>query len=189
VVAPNRIAQGIDSSLDGDERELVGGGEFTAPQWLSRLRNRADAAGFAWNRWVLNYNPERQGELLANLLGGLQVWRLALAFIGSCLLLLGLYAVVLLRRQSLARSALQKALIIFDKNCAKYGFIRQPDESLSIFAARMAAQAPNLKPAADALAALAEQALYAGEASAQSTRLDAQLLKSLKAFPKVSAST
>lgn len=184
VVAPNRISQGIDSSLTEEERELVGAGEFTAPQWLSRLRNRADAAGFAWNRWVLNYNPERQGELLANLLGGMEVWRLALAFIGSCALLLGVYALLLLRRARFATSELQKALKVFDKNCAKYGLKRQPDESLSAFAARIPAQAPAFTAAAQKLASLAQQALYADAADSQTSLLQVQLLKTLRNFPK-----
>ncbi|WUR14751.1 DUF3488 and transglutaminase-like domain-containing protein [[Empedobacter] haloabium] len=42
--------------------------------WLSRLRFRINAMNNAWNQWVLDYNPERQQNFLAELWDKVGTW-------------------------------------------------------------------------------------------------------------------
>ncbi|AXA91916.1 DUF3488 and transglutaminase-like domain-containing protein [Massilia sp. YMA4] len=42
--------------------------------WLSRLRFRINAMNNAWNQWVLDYNPERQQNFLAELWSKVGTW-------------------------------------------------------------------------------------------------------------------
>lgn len=55
--------------------------------WLSRLRFRINAMNNAWNQWVLDYNPDRQQNFLAELWNKVGNWRTPAAAV-----LLGLLA-------------------------------------------------------------------------------------------------
>lgn len=61
-VAPERIARGFAESLSGSAR--VSERLWRSNAWVNRLVLSWDAAGAAWDRWVLAFGPEMQDDLL-----------------------------------------------------------------------------------------------------------------------------
>lgn len=164
-VAPERVEQGISGALDINERALVGEGSFEAPEWLQAMRDRLDAAGYVWHRWVLNYDSAKQNALLSRLFGGLDAWRTGLGLTVVLIALLGLY-MFFLTRTPRARSSLSKALIKLERQLALRGFQRDIHESPHAYFRRIAAAHPAWQKDCLQLAILCEQAHYNDELSA-----------------------
>ncbi|WP_372882924.1 transglutaminaseTgpA domain-containing protein [Psychromonas sp.] len=179
VVAPQRVAQGIDNALVDAERNMVAAGLFDAPQWLTGLRHRLDAANYMWSRWVLSYNADKQNQLLKQLFGGADPWRIGLASIASLLFLLVIYTLVVIRPKWQTRSPLQRALIKFDKTCLQWRLHREPDESIAKFALRLAEKQPQLNSSCQQLAQISQRALYADDSQCQKA-----LNRALVEFPE-----
>jgi len=69
-VAPDRIEQGIDFSLDEDDTRMLGNSWSRQFAFLNTLRMQMDALNFQWSRWVLNYDRTRQMAFLQALAAG-----------------------------------------------------------------------------------------------------------------------
>lgn len=179
-VAPERIALGIGEALSEQERALVGAGHFDAPKWLTAMRLHVDAAGFVWNRWVLNYDSGIQGELFNSLFGGREPWRIGIALTVLIAGLFTIYALLVIRPKWQQATPLQKALKQFDKTCLKLGFERSPDESLSTFTKRLENEAMQYSVPCQALALIAQQSLYADNKKATKA-----LVRALRQFPRL----
>ena len=179
VVAPQRVEQGINSALDDTERNMVAAGQFNAPRWLTSLRYRLDAANYAWSRWVLSYNADKQNKLLKSLFGGVEAWRIGLAFICLMVFLLVIYTFIVIRPKWREQTPLQRALNKFDKTCLQWKLQRELDETIALFSERIANNNPELKDACRQLAEISQRALYGGDNKSQS-----KLIKILKNFPK-----
>ena len=180
VVAPQRVEQGIDNALGAAERKMIAAGLFDAPLWLTHLRHRLDAANYMWSRWVLSYNTDKQQQLLTQLLGGADPWRIGLITMGVLLLLLFFYTLVVIRPKWRARSPLQNALRKFDKTCLQWQLQRKPDESIAKFSLRLAEKQPQLNNSCQQLARISQRALYANDRECQ-----AALNQALTQFPKL----
>lgn len=178
-VAPQRVAQGIDNALQAADRNRIAAGQFSAPQWLTHLRHRFDAANYIWSRWVLSYDAEQQNQLLKRLFGGKEPWRIGLVFIGGLLILISCYFVLVIRPNRRARSPLQKGLVKFDKTCQQWRLQRADSETLAQFCARLGAEQPQLLDACRRLATLSQAALYNPKQDQQ-----VQLVRALNQFPK-----
>lgn len=134
-VAPSRIEQGIDNAVEASEAALLGG-RFSLAQ-LSMLVHYWDTLGYKWHRWVLEYDDESQKSLFETLLGGTQIWRVALAFVGVCaLLLLSYLAALLLARPHRDIPAEKRLYLRFLRKLEKRGLPRKPGETPSAFAKR-----------------------------------------------------
>ncbi|WP_053980867.1 transglutaminaseTgpA domain-containing protein [Marinagarivorans algicola] len=178
-VAPQRIEQGIGSALGEQDRALVGAGHYQAPQWLGAWRERMDAAGYVWNRWVLNYDTGKQSELFARWFGGTEPWRIGAVFIGLIAGMLGGYTLWVIRPHRSRKTPLQKAIEQFDKTCLKLGYVRYREESLALFAHRLAEQKKEYETACHDIARISEHVLYR-----QDHTDEAALMTALKQFPK-----
>jgi len=179
VVAPLRVDQGIQSALTASDRSMVAAGLFDAPQWLTSLRYRLDAANYMWSRWVLSYNADKQNKLLKDLLGGAEAWRIGFAFICLITLLLTLYTLLVIRPKWRDKTPLQRALNKFDKTCLQWDMQRELEETLALFAMRLAKKQPELEIVCSELAEISQRALYAGDDKYQEA-----LVKALVQFPK-----
>ncbi|HEY7773822.1 MAG TPA: DUF3488 and transglutaminase-like domain-containing protein [Marinagarivorans sp.] len=178
-VAPARIEAGINNALSDSERDMVAAGQFVAPEWLTDLRHRLDAAGYVWNRWVLSYDSDKQNRLLTQLFGGVEPWRVGLGIVGVVILLTGLYTLVVIRPKWQRQTPLVRALKRFDRQCQRWGLIRQPDETLAAFCRRFADHQPEYKNACEQLAKLSQRALYA-----EDHRCAIALTRALRRFPE-----
>ena len=65
-VAPNRIELGLDQALNAEERNLVGQGIISGDNWWLPVMKKWDSANFTWQRWVLNYDTEKQKKIFLN---------------------------------------------------------------------------------------------------------------------------
>lgn len=142
-VAPQRIEQGIDMALSAEDRALVVS-PWQNSALLRQLQLRWDAATYAWQRWVLNYDSESQQGLLRRWLGGDEPWRLTLWLIGLGLLGAGGFAWIMTQRTTAAPLPPEVRLIRrLERKLATRGWIRSPGTSLRDFIAQV--DEPKLK--------------------------------------------
>ncbi len=154
-VAPSRIEQGIERALsaaDGLPALL----RFNA-SWLRALRDRWEAAGNAWNQWVLGYTPQRQRDVLTSLGWKEPDWRkMTLALSALCALALAIVALAVLRGRRV-ESAAARAWRDFCRRLARQGVDRESWEGPIEFAARVERERPEFAALArEAAACFAE---------------------------------
>lgn len=159
-VSPERIEQGIDQALNEEDQVLIASRWQSSPL-LWTIQKHWDAAGFAWQRWVLSYDNDTQEGLLSRLLGGTEAWRITLWLIGLGLLGAGVFAWILLRshRPPPARpeTELFKRL---ERKLMQLGYQRQPGETVQQFLLRISADQPGYKASLMGIAQLFEAVAY-----------------------------
>jgi protein-glutamine gamma-glutamyltransferase len=173
-VAPNRIEQGISESLNENDQALV------ARAWRSRgllstLQLRWDAAIFAWQRWVLNYDNDAQEGLLTRILGGAESWRIAFGLIGLGLLGAGIFAFSLrcqlkpkpLRPEIIAMQKLEKKLLLMGS------YKRKINEPVNQFLHRVCLAEPEYQASLQEIAQLFEQIAYQNKLEHRTNLLNA----------------
>jgi transglutaminase-like putative cysteine protease len=157
-VAPSRIEQGLAFAVPAGEpvpsllRARFG--------WLRTLRFRWEAAGNAWDQWVLGYNPQRQRELLTRLGMRDPDWHsMAVAMsVATGIIMLGLAAWAM--RQRRRRDPLVR---LWEKLSHKFesdGLGRQAWEGPTSYARRIAAAKPHLGTQIAEIAGLYAQLRY-----------------------------
>lgn len=147
-VAPSRIEYGIDSLRAMSEQGLgldlfpdAALRQSLAPGWLrslgTGLRLRWDAVNFAWYRWVEDFNPQRQGQILKKL-GLLNTsWMLRVAVLTAIVIfMLAIFAAFILRKQETLDKT-QKLYLLFCDKLARAGFDRRTSEGPLSFATRV----------------------------------------------------
>lgn len=179
-VAPSRIEMGVEQAVPEDERDLIGRSNWQS-SWLQGLYQRYDAMGYSWHRWVLGYDQGIQDGLLNWLLGNSSPWRVAVAFVLLCALVVGALAVLpwlLRRRPHMApeRRAIERVL----RRLARQGFERKSEESLSRFVHRVGQERPKERVILQKLVRDYEAVAYGGQA----TRLE-ELQRYARAYPNM----
>lgn len=166
-VAPERIQQGLDFSLNEDDALLLNNSFMDGIPAMYALRLRLDALNYNWSRWVLAYDADVQNQLLERLLGGKDIWRVAIFFVGAGVLIIGGIILLLLwgQRKRYASPA-DRYYIRFCNKLSKSGFIREVGEAPRDFAHRVAAQRPDLSPWVKEVTELYEWINYAGNPAA-----------------------
>ncbi len=143
-VAPARVESGLAASVPSEAALPILA--RNPPPWVRRLRFNIDALAFQWDQWVLGYDTERQFALLTRL--GMEdiTWRkLALQLASAMAVLIGLFALLMLRR--LRGRGADPALALYFKFCRKLGkrgITRAAHEGPEDFAARAARLQPQL---------------------------------------------
>jgi len=141
-VSPARVQNGLAAAVPNAAALPFMG--RTSSAWLLKLRFRLDLVAFQWNQWVLGYNTERQFAFLTKL--GMEdiTWRkLALQMASLMALLIGLFALLMLRRLYAHRTdEVQSLYLKFCRKLAKAGLVRAAHEGPQDFAARVAQSRP-----------------------------------------------
>lgn len=166
-VAPERIEQGVDFSLDEEDVQLLGNSFVSDISLLNTLRLRWEGFNYLWSRWVLGYNAETQGSLFERWLGGVDIWRIALFVLASGALILGVIVLFLLWGQR--RRYRYPADRYYQRYCnklARLGFSRQSGEAPRDFAQRVIHLRPDLSKPINSITELYEWASYAGNQAA-----------------------
>lgn len=141
-VAPDRISQGLRQALNESEEDLVGSNfsllKFSHLPWLNDLRFQLDQLNYLWHKSVLNFNKNKQGNLLKEWFGTgfLKKSLYALAALFCCLFFL-IALVVLWRKPSIKESALTKTLRQFDSKLKPVSLQRKDNEGLSDYSLRL----------------------------------------------------
>lgn len=161
-VAPERIEQGIDYSLDDDERYLLGNNFARNNAFINYLRLRMDAMNYHWARWVLNYDRDRQNAFL-------DWWRQLLGssflpLVGAGLVVLAALLIVVRRvYRNAGKTRLQRLFGQFEKKMKRQGLVRSRGETVGQFVARIRAEKPELADRLAPFATLYERIEYAEE--------------------------
>lgn len=136
---PQRIEDGVAASLpDGETLPFVVRNQIS---WLRDLRYRWEALGNAWNQWVLGYNTQRQADLMRRLGFQQTDWRGLIALMSSAA---GIWLIWIVWRhlpRSTRRDTLDKLWLGFCRHLARRGLPREPWESATDYARRIAATA------------------------------------------------
>jgi len=165
-VAPERIEQNLQGALDEADVDLMGGymGRWSQVSWLHQLQLRWDASNYQWQRWVLGFNSESQTGLLRRWLGGLEPWRLAVAFTSLGIFFLGplILRLLWLQRRPTEPPA-TRCLRRLEKKLQPLGWVRSQGETLTDFIARIIQHSPELTTQLTVIVRLYELIVYAGD--------------------------
>jgi len=139
-VSPDRIEHGFPSSFPSRNfASLLG---FNQQTWLSDLakewRARWDATNSAWNLWVLNYNLNKQRNLLSTLTGieHPQAVQIGIAMMITASFLAAILSLILLRKKS-DQGPLDKLYDDFCKHMGNQGYPRLAFEGPSDYCRRL----------------------------------------------------
>lgn len=165
-VAPERIELGLEEALAGEQDlmqgALMGLRNYRDIGWLNELRFGWDSLNYGWQRWVLNYQGERQLEVLQGVFGKMDARKLGLLMVVSGALLIGLLALMLLKPWRRERDAQLRQFHRFERLLARQGIARLAGEGARDFAQRAAEHLPDAAGPIREFASLYEQARYAG---------------------------
>ncbi|MFO1370217.1 MAG: DUF3488 and transglutaminase-like domain-containing protein [Marinagarivorans sp.] len=180
-VAPNRIELGLDHALTAEERNLVGQGIISGDNWWLPVMKKWDSANFAWQRWVLNYDTEKQKNIFERWLGGSD-WQSVIK--GLCvigLIFSVVFALWLYSLRTRAVLSLEATLVrpLYTK-LSKQGFNPDQGESVMVFLGRVGDQRADYKIPAKYLAQLFERVIYAGDKEALK-----YLQRAIRQFPHI----
>ncbi len=157
-VAPSRIERGLNQALPSAEAALVGGGEIGVLNWLQL---RLDAWSYNWHRWVLSYDESAQNKFFEHVLGGNDVWRIALFFVMSSALLLCVYFIYAFWPSAKRRRYEQsRAYARHLKMLARFGFVKHAGETPLQFASRVAVTRPDWRKQLERIAQTYNQIAY-----------------------------
>lgn len=174
-VAPERIEQGVESSLDEADNLLLGNALGRRFALLGNLQLRWDALNYRWQLWVMGYDSAAQQAFLSRWLGRVTGWQLTLLVMLLVGVVAGLILLpLLLRRPSKSLPAPELAYARLCRKLERVGLARHMGESPRQYAARVARLRPDLAADITRLTDLFERANYAGSASAL-THLQTQL--------------
>ncbi|QBE62590.1 transglutaminase family protein [Pseudoduganella lutea] len=123
-VAPDRVRLGLGGALPREAPYGITAFRGDKDSWLARLRFHVNAGNNAWNQWILDYNPERQRNFLAEL-SARAADRQTLAALAILLALAWLWRLLRARRR---RDPVQTAWERFELLLARHGIRRAPDE-------------------------------------------------------------
>ena len=136
-VSPDRIENGLDQALNegltsfkiGNRNPLIG-----------KILYSWDNLQHSWNRWVLNYDKQKQMHFLSNLGLGIRTWGdMVIALVISLIMITGAYWLFSWYRDRPERPAEYEIIINrLLKKLARSGYRRKPSEYLNEFLARIA---------------------------------------------------
>jgi transglutaminase-like putative cysteine protease len=168
-VAPERVDRGLND-LVGADLPLTSRWQQRTP-WLRDLRLRIDALRLFWRERILQFDPASQERLLEWLhVPEPDGQKLALVLAGC--LVAGLSWLTWTVRRELRirpRDAVERAFERLCRRLSAIGLYRQPHEGAEAFAARVAAQRPDLAPAVRALCRRYSDLRYAATAPGTAT--------------------
>lgn len=141
-VAPDRISQGLRQALSESEEGLVGSNfsllKLSHLPWLNDLRFQLDQLNYLWHKSVLNFNKNKQGNLLKEWFGTgflkKSLYALATLF---CSLFFLIAIIVLWRKPNSKESVLSKTLRQFDGKLKQASLQRKNNEGLSDYSLRL----------------------------------------------------
>ncbi len=174
-VAPERVLYGLEEALS-DRSEFMTDSLFSPLRyrniaWLNGARLRLDALNYNWHKWVINFDSQRQLNVLQALLGNVTPIRMALVMMVTLCSILGLVAISLLRhRVSASVPAETRLYWLFCQRLERLGLERAPGEAPGDYALRVIQQYPHLDSAVSKITGHYQAILYAGDASLQTMK-------------------
>jgi transglutaminase-like putative cysteine protease len=136
-VAPSRIEIGVSAALPAnDPLPLLARKEF---DWLRQIRMRFDTVSYAWNQWVLGYNPQKQIQFLNEFGLSDADWRtlIGVLIVGIVILTAGLSMLILRELRPAKKDPAHQLWLKFCNKMAKHGLGRNNWEGPRDYCARL----------------------------------------------------
>ncbi len=142
-IAPNRIEQGLEQSLEAEEQASLAAGRFSQG-WLYNAAMTWDAVNNAWNEYVLAYGPSQQQAFFISFGLGALDWPVMTGLWIAALGLVALLAVGWqLWRQRQYQDPAQRLWQHFCRQLARRGWPRQSGEAPLSYGRRVVAARPD----------------------------------------------
>ncbi|MEZ5572361.1 MAG: DUF3488 and DUF4129 domain-containing transglutaminase family protein [Halioglobus sp.] len=174
-VAPQRIEYGLEEAM-ASEGSFLASTPLSPLRYrniplLNQLRLRYDALTYRWQSWVVNFDSNRQFDLLHNVFGEISTRLFAALLIGSWALVLIPIAISLLyRRDTNPGSPLDKQYRIFCERLKRVGLTRAAGEPPGEFALRAEQSLPGCAHELRLISGLYQQLAYVQESAFEKNR-------------------
>lgn len=150
VVAPQRIQEGLEFAVEGEEF-LADVGlslmKFRSTLWITELRLQFSALNHYWDAWVVGYSPTMQMELLNRYLGEIDRKTMGMYLLGGFFTIFALVALFLLMKRSSRKLApVEKEYLRYCQYLAGQGLARAVGEGPIDYGRRVASARPDLAP-------------------------------------------
>lgn len=137
-VSPERVSLGLSLAL-ADEQSALANDYFNFSTFshlaiIAKLKLQIEAIDYQWTRLVVGYSMDKQSKLLKELLGSGKLWKTALIFVCSLLLVIGV--LYLLNQRTTKPKGQEKWQREFDKLLNllnKRGHVRQSGQTIKSF--------------------------------------------------------
>ncbi len=171
-VAPDRIELGADIALAGESAflsdDVISLRRFSGFSGIARLRLLLDRVEYQWVRWIVNFDSDRQWDILNRLFENPDNRTLALAVLAALAVPLLLAALLTLSWKTARKQAPE--VKIYERCCAlleRRDLRRSAGEAPGDFARRVARDAPEMASWFDQVTAAFSRASYQpGDSSA-----------------------
>lgn len=185
-VSPERIEQGLEASMSTEgsflEEQPFSPLRYRNFALINQLRQAWDNANYGWQRWVLGYQGDQQGQLFKQWFGGMDSRWIAVALTLGGGALLGILAAFLFKPWRRARDLQARSFQRFERLLAPLGVHREVGEGPRAFSRR----AIKILPAhADAIRAYSDafEAQRFGGAEPDPSTLQAHLRRLRRELP------
>ncbi len=149
VVAPQRIQEGLEFAVEGEEfLSDVGLSfmKFRSSLWITELRLQLSALSHYWDAWVVGYSPTMQMELLNQYLGKIDRKTMGMYLVGSFFSVFAMVALFLLMKRSNRKLApVEREYLRFCRYLADQGFARAVGEGPVDYCRRVSEARPDLE--------------------------------------------
>lgn len=183
-VAPERVEKPADEVLQSQsgflsDTPLLAFG-IKGAGWLNNIRLRMEAFNYGWHRWVLNYHHQQQG-FLTQLLGELNLWKLALFLSVPFILVIALIMLVQLKRGRVPGGHVcDRAIHELSLHLHQQGLSRGKGETFRQYSLRLADMQPDSVTLLHEAADLYDQIRFQNDDNAQLRLRFSELLKELR---------
>jgi len=166
-IAPERIERGIRSVFARSVSNPLSMEAYRHIDLMNRLRLQMDVVSYRWQRWVLNYNSDKQQGLLQRLLGKTNWWNAGMLLITSvAVILASITFMVWVQNRPRRRTKEMQLFDRFCRQCRKRGLVRQKRESARAFISRVASIYPEKSPQLMRILQLFERSTYQADSDA-----------------------
>jgi transglutaminase-like putative cysteine protease len=169
-VAPERIERGLEDALASARGEgaFLESSPFSPMRyrqfaWLNDVRMTWDRLNYGWQRWVLNYQAETQGDLLRSWFGKVDSATFVAALVGGGSLLVAMLALWLLKPWQRERDPQKKLFSQFERLVRRYGLEREKAETVRHFMHRTSQRLPDQQKEIEAFCLSFERQRYSRE--------------------------
>lgn len=155
-VAPDRIRLGLQESLEDQteflEQDTISLIKFSNIALLNNIRLKLDQLNYHWHQTVLNFNKDRQGNILREWFGADFLTKSLYWLAGSfCAIFFATSLVVLWHRPKNQLTLLQKKLQKFDLKMQRFELQKLPAEGLRDYSQRLQKEIPELNKSIELL--------------------------------------
>lgn len=181
-VAPSRIRLGMDQWLEQTGEEAGALGQLRDIDWINALRLRLDAIDYAWNRWVVSYDGQRQFELLEELTGSRSLRVLGAVLTGTVVMIMVVLAWLVLRGRPARVDPALGLYRRFRRRLAGAGLVPRDSEAPLELARRAARQLPDQAERIERIGELFTALYYAEEDGETRARQLSKLRRQVAGF-------